>query len=199
MPAGVWMTAPPSAAEWQRRNRSSAAELVYRDENVIAAKLMLRAGRARELVATYDSPTGLLGVRRGQPLGSCYLQNSALVALTLRTVGRRDEADAMLRQADAIIQAAYRRGQVPLWFDEDAAGIWALQGKVALAVSALNRALSRGSAHATRTDLPQLADEPALGGLRGNPAFEAVRAKYDAHFARERQEAAHALKNPLSA
>ena len=198
-PAGVWMTAPPSAAEWQRRNRSSAAELVYRDENVIAAKLMLRAGRARELVATYDSPTGLLGVRHGQPLGSCYLQNSALVALTLRTVGRRDEADAMLRQADAIIQAAYRRGQVPLWFDDDAAGIWALQGKVALAANALNRALSRGSAHATRTDLPQLADEPALGGLRGNPAFEAVRAKYDAHFARERQEVAHALKIPLSA
>jgi hypothetical protein len=68
-PARVWMTAPPSAEEWRRRNRSWAAELVYRDENVIAAKLMLAAGRERELVATYDGPTALLGIRPGERLG----------------------------------------------------------------------------------------------------------------------------------
>jgi hypothetical protein len=33
------------------RNRSSAAELVYRDENVIAAKLLLGTGRASETTA----------------------------------------------------------------------------------------------------------------------------------------------------
>jgi TolB-like protein/DNA-binding winged helix-turn-helix (wHTH) protein len=196
-PAGVWMSAPPTAAEWQRRNRSAAAELVYRDENVIAAKLMLGAGRAKELVATYDSPTGLLGVRRGQSVGTCYLQNAALVALALRAVGRHDEAEGILRQSDAAIRAAYGRGVVPTWFDEDAAGIWAVQGKKDLAVTALERALRRGSSHSTRTDLPRLTDEPALRGLRGYPRFEAVRAKYEAHFAKERSETARALKIPL--
>jgi TolB-like protein/DNA-binding winged helix-turn-helix (wHTH) protein/Flp pilus assembly protein TadD len=192
--ARVWMTAPPSPSEWQRRNRSSAAELVYRDENVIAAKLMLGAGRASELAATYDSPTGLLGVRRGQRVGTCFLQSAAVIAVALRAVGRHVEADAILRQADAAIQAAYRRGQVPLWFEDDAAGIWALQGKSGQAVDALERALRRGSSHSTRTDLPQLKDEPALRSLRGYPPFEAVRAKYEAHYARERRETARALK-----
>ena len=197
-PAGVWMKAPPSASEWQRRNRSSAAELVYRDENVIAAKLMLTSGRSRELVATFDSPTGLLGVRRGQRVGTCYLQNAALVALALRAVGRNGEANHILGQSDAAIRTAYRRGTVPLWFEEDAAGIWALLGRPGSAVDALDRALRRGSAHATRSDLPKLADEPALRSLRGNPRYEAVRAKYEAHYARERAETARALKISIS-
>ena len=192
-PAGIWATAPPSPSEWQRRNRSSAAELVYRDENVIAAKLMLRAGRAKELVATYEGPTGLLGLRPGQSVGTCFLQSAAIIAVALRDVGRHGEAGALLRQSDAAIRAAYRRGPVPLWFDDDAAGIWALQGRSDLAVNALERALRRGSAHATRTDLPKLADEPALRPLRGNPLFKAVLSKYEAHFAKERTETARAL------
>jgi hypothetical protein len=194
MPVRIWVTAPPSPAEWQKRNRSWAAELVYRDQNVIAAKLMLRAGRARELAATFDTPTGLLGVRHGQALGTCYLQSAAIVAAALRDVGRRPEADALLREADGLIRRAYARGRVPLWFEDDAAGIWALQGKRAEAVGALERALRRGSVHATRTDLLRLEDEPALLSLRGDPGFEAVRSKYEAHFARERQETARALK-----
>src|SRR6185503_17010 len=161
-PANVWMASAPSAAEWQRRNRSSAADLVYRDENVVAAKLMLNAGRASELVATYDGPTGLLGLRRGQVVGTCFLQSAAIVAAALRAVGRNGEADAVLRSADSTIGRAYRRGPVPLWLEDDAAGIWALQGKPDAAAAALDRALRRGSAHATRTDLKRLQDEPAF-------------------------------------
>jgi TolB-like protein/DNA-binding winged helix-turn-helix (wHTH) protein/cytochrome c-type biogenesis protein CcmH/NrfG len=196
-PAAVLMKEPPNAAEWVRRNRSSAAELVYRDENVVGAKLMLSAGRARELAATYDGPTGLLGLRHGEPVGTCYLQNAAIVALALRAVHRGADADALLRQADAVIRKAYRRGDVPLWFDEDAAGIWTIQGKKDQAVAALERALRRGSSHSTRTDLPRLADEPALASLRGYGRFEAVRRKYDALYARERQETARVLKIPI--
>jgi hypothetical protein len=197
-PARIWMTAPPSPEEWQRRNRSWAAELVYRDQNVIAAKLMLRAGRASELIATFETPTGLLGVRRGQPLGTCYLQSAAIIASALRDVGRRPEADALLNEADGLIRRAYARGTVPLWFEDDAAGIWALQGKNDQAVGALERALRRGSAHATRTDLLRLEDEPALRPLLGDPKFDAVRSKYDAHLARERLETARALKIAIS-
>jgi TolB-like protein/DNA-binding winged helix-turn-helix (wHTH) protein/tetratricopeptide (TPR) repeat protein len=193
-PARIWMTVPPDSAEWRRRNRSSAAELVYRDENVIAAKLMLNAGRSHELVATYDSPTGLLGLRRGQRVGTCFLQSAAILAIALRAEGRNDEAASILASADAAIQAAYRRGPVPLWFEDDAAGIWALQGKPDMAVDALDRALRRGSSHSTRTDLPTLGAEPAFRALRGNAPFEKVRAKYDAHFTRERLETERALK-----
>lgn len=193
-PARIWVTTPPPPAEWQRRNRSWAAELVYRDQNVIAAKLMLRAGRARELAATFDTPTGLLGVRHGQALGTCYLQSAAIVAAALRDVGRRPEADALLREADRLIRRAYARGMVPLWFEDDAAGIWALQGKRNEAVDVLARALRRGSVHATRTDLMRIEDEPAFRSLRGDLGFEKLRRDYEAHFARERRETEQALQ-----
>ena len=194
IPVRVWMTAAPSDMEWRARNRSPAAELVYQDENVIAAKLMLSSRRAKELVATYDGPIGLLGIRGGLNIGTCYAQNATIVALALRAVGRNAEADSILQQADAAVQIAYRRGPVPLWLDEDAAAVWALQGKRTQAIGALDRALRRGSMHATRTDLPRLSDEPALRPLHGDPRFAAVQAKYDANFARERRETAEALK-----
>ena len=193
-PARVWMNDPPSPAEWQKRNRSAAAALVYYDENIVAAKRMLNAGRVRELIATYDGPTGLLGIRRGTTLGPCQLDEAAIVAIALRRAGRGAEADRMLRQADTLIRTFYRRGRVPIWFDSDAAGIWAAQGKTKLAIEALDRALRRGSVHAGRTDLPTLAEEPALGGLRSDPRFKAVATRYAAYFAKERQETARALK-----
>ena len=124
----------------------------------------------------------------------CFLQSAALVALALRDVGREEEATALLRQSDALLRAVYKRGRVPTWFDDDAAAIWALQGKADLAADALERALRRGAAHVTRTDLPRLADEPALRSLRGNPRFETVRSNYEAHFTKERSETAHALQ-----
>ena len=192
----VWMERPPTAAEWQNTNRSSAATLVYEDENALAAKMMLKTGRARELVATYDSPTGLLGVRAGVPINFCYVRDAATVALALRQVGRTREADALLWQTDALLRAIYARGRVISWLEDDAAGIWALQGKSDLAISALDRAFHRGWVHAGHTDLADLAQEPALQSLRGNPRFEALRAKYAAHWARERQETARVLNIP---
>jgi TolB-like protein/DNA-binding winged helix-turn-helix (wHTH) protein len=184
----------PSPAEWRLTNRSPAATLVYQDSNSLAAKLILQAGRADDLVATYDSPTGLLGIRRGVPINICYVRDAATVALALREVGRGREADALLAQADAVVRAAGRQGRVPKWFDEDAAGIWAVQGKPDLAIAALERALRRGWMHTSRTDLARLSDEPAFRSLRGRPRFEALQAKYDAHFARERRETAQVLK-----
>jgi tetratricopeptide (TPR) repeat protein len=126
------------------------------------------------------------------------LQSAAIIAVALQAVGRAEEANSILEQADATIQAAYRRGSVPLWFEDDAAGIWALQGKRDAAVDALDRALRRGSAHATRTDLANLADEPALRSLRRYPRFQPVIAKYAAHDAKERLETARALNMRVS-
>jgi TolB-like protein/DNA-binding winged helix-turn-helix (wHTH) protein len=190
----VQMTTPPSAAEWKRRNRSPDAALVYTDENLVAAKLMINAGRARELAASLDTPSGLLGIHRGDEAGVCYLQQAALVALTLRAVGRSDEADALLRRYDEVVRAGYRQGKVPTWFEDDAAAIWAAQGKTDQAVAALERALSRGWVHAGRVDLPSLEDEPAFRSLRGNRRFQALLAKHAVHFARERRETAQVLR-----
>ncbi|MEO5578451.1 MAG: winged helix-turn-helix domain-containing protein [Sphingomicrobium sp.] len=194
----VWMDEAPSPAEWQNRNRSFAAALVNHDVNVVAAKRMLASGRARELVATYYGPAGLLYMRPGVRVGVCDLHEAALVALALQTAGRREEADALLRDADALLRAAYRRGPVPIWFDEDAAAIWAVMGKSSQAIEALDRALRRGGAHAGRTDLPKVEDEPAFRSLRGDPRFEALRSKHAAHYARERAETARALKISIS-
>jgi hypothetical protein len=193
-PPRLWGSPRLSAADWRTRNRSAAAALIYHDENIVAAKRMLASGRARELIATYDSPTGLLGIKRGAPLGVSYIQSAALVALALRDVGRSDEASALLRQADVLLRSEYRRGPVPTWFDDDAAAVWALQGKSGEAVNALDRSLRRGWVHAGRTDLPSLDEEPVFRALRDDPGFRAMVAKYGAHYAKEREETVRALK-----
>jgi TolB-like protein/DNA-binding winged helix-turn-helix (wHTH) protein/Flp pilus assembly protein TadD len=192
--ARVWMKEAPSPVEWRKRNSSAAAALVYYDDNIVAAKLMLNAGRARELVETYDGPTGLLSIKRGRPLGPCQLDEAAIVAVALRAAGRRPEAEGILREADEVIHTLQVRGRVPVWVDSDAAAIWAARGKIGPAVEALDRALRRGSVHAGRIDLPDLADEPPFRSLAADPRFKAVRARYAANFARERRETALALK-----
>jgi len=189
----VWLASAPSAAEWQRHNRSAAAALVYQDENIVAAKLMLNAGRARELVATFDGPTGLLGLRRGQQVGPCQFQEVPLVASALRAVGRNGEADAVLRQAVERLGAAYRRGRVPVWFEGDAAAVWSVQGRKDLAFAALDRAVRRGWVYGGRIDLPSFSDEPAFRSLHSDPRFKTVQTKIAAHFSRERAETQRAL------
>lgn len=184
----LWLATAPSPEAWRTTNRSAAAALVNHDENRIAAKLMINAGRTAELAATYDSPTGLLGVKPGQAIGVCQVDEAIIVALVLRKQGRDGEATALLGQADALLRGLYRRGTVPSWVNGDAAGLWAVQGKTGPAMAALERALARGVAHASRADLPQLTDEPAFAALHGNPRFEAIQAKYIAHFAKERKE-----------
>lgn len=193
----IWMTAPPTPGAWLMRNRSNAAALVNYDENVVAAKLMLNAGRARELVATYDSPTGLLSLKPGLRLGPCQLDEAAIVALALRGAGRTAEANALLGEADALVKRLYRRGTVPTWFEEDAAGIWAAQGKAGPAAEALERALRRGWVHVGRTDLASIEAEPAFRTLGGHPRFQAYLANYKKHFAQERAEAARAFRKSV--
>jgi tetratricopeptide (TPR) repeat protein len=193
----VWMSPAPSSDEWQRRNRSPAAALVYNDENIVAAKLMLNAGRAPELVATFDGPTGLLGLRPGQPVGPCQFQEVPLVALALRAVGRNDEAEALLRQADERLRGVYRRGKVPVFIDADAAAVWAVHGKNTAALEVLRRAFDRGWTQSGRIDLTDLSNEPAFRSLRGDPRFKALLSRYEAHYSKERQETIRALRRPI--
>ena len=184
----VWMEEAPSAAAWQAQNRDRITADVYRAENLVAAKLMLNAGRARELAGAYDGAVGLLGMRAALPLRVDQLNEAPVVIIALREAGRTAEADRLLREADSAIRAVYGRGQVTFWFDAEAAAIRAVQGRTDEALSALERAIGRGWAHAGGTDLRDIANEPAFRSLRGQPRFERLRAGIAAHYARERAE-----------
>jgi TolB-like protein/DNA-binding winged helix-turn-helix (wHTH) protein/Tfp pilus assembly protein PilF len=186
----VWMEFPPSPEEWKKRNRSRLASEVYHYENEMAAKLMLNAGRARELVATYLSDAGLLGVHRNDRVRAHQLGDVPVVALALRRAGQPQEADRLLREADRVIRTVHKRGRVPIWFDAHVAGVWAVQGRPDEALSMLERAVRRGWTHAGTTDLPVLGDEPAFSMLRNNPRFRRIAAELKAHLQREKQEIA---------
>jgi TolB-like protein/DNA-binding winged helix-turn-helix (wHTH) protein/Tfp pilus assembly protein PilF len=191
----MWMSTAPSAADWRNHNRSTDAALIYADENLVAAKLMLKAGRAQELVATYDG-TGLLGLRPVRPLLASQLHQAPLVALALRAVGRNGEAERILDQADALLQTAYRRGKVPNWFEADAAAVWAVQGRSDRALDALVRAFDRGWVPVGRDDLPRLEDEPVFRSLHGDPRFERLKANLSARYRKERTEIEQLFRSP---
>jgi len=173
---------------WQSRNRDEIAADVYSDENHVAAKLMLRAGRAAELVNTYRSPVGLLGVRQREALRVDQLYETPIVALALRNGGQDADADRLLRNANRLMRAAYRRSAVPFWFDADVAAIFAVSGKKEQALTMLERAMRRGWTHSGSTDLPDIMHEPAFESLHGHPRFNALRTRIAERLSRERSE-----------
>lgn len=184
----AWVDAAPAYAAWQRTNRDPVAAAVNRKHNLVAAKLMLNAGRGRELVATYEGPAGLFGLTPRTHVRVDQLREVPVVALALRQEGRVVEADRLLRESDAAIRAVYRRGRVPFWFDADAAALFAVAGKKGEALTALERAFDRGWRQSGASDLRDTAEEPALESLHGEPRFERVHAGVAAHYAREREE-----------
>ena len=183
-----FMDVPPTPALWRQRNRDSIAAAVYRKHNLLAAKLMLNAGRWRELLATYDSAVGIQGLRPGSRLRVDQLSEAPVVALALRAGGRAQEAERLLRQADSLTRKIYRKGKVPFWFEAQSAAIFAVLGKKAEALSTLQRAFDRGWRQSDGADLGDIADEPAWRSLHGDRRFERLRGRIAAHYAREREE-----------
>lgn len=183
-----WMNAPPAPSVWQQRNRDPIASDVYRKHNLVAAKLMLNAGRWRELVATYDGPTGVSGLGPRKRLRVDHLREVPIVVLALRQAQRGAEANRLLSQADSAVRAVYRRGRVPFSFDADSAALFAVEGKKDASLSALERAYARGWRQSGGASLRDIGDEPAFQNLHGEPRFERLRVRLAAHYARERRE-----------
>lgn len=184
------MREPPSADEWRARNSDQVVAYIHGHYNLVAAKLLLNAGRHRELADYYHKDRGLLTLRPNErPRPAVLVEAAPLVALALRGSGRVGEADRLLAEADKAVAAALRRGRVPTSFLADAARLWAVQGRSDQALTALEKASGRGWLNSGFTDLLDLADEPAFRSLRGHPRFERIRARIAAHMARERREA----------
>jgi TolB-like protein/DNA-binding winged helix-turn-helix (wHTH) protein/tetratricopeptide (TPR) repeat protein len=184
----VWIDVAPAPAEWRKRNRDPVAAAVYRKHNLVAAKLMLNSRRWSELVATYDSPTGLFGLGPAKRVRFDQVLEIPVVALALRQAGRGSEADRLLREAEIAVRAAYRRGAVPFSFDVETAAVFAVRGNKDAALKSLERAYQRGWRQNSGASLPDIADEPAFRSLHDEPRFKQLQARLAAHYAREREE-----------
>lgn len=184
----VSMTSAPGSAIWRYHNRSADAALVYRQDNLVAAKLMLNVGRQSELVATYAGPSGLLGVTRGTPVQAADLPAIPIIALALRRMGSVREADALLLEATQVISAARRLGPVPFTFDAEAAAVAAARGDNERAIAELQRARSRGWVNIGWSDLLDIGDEPAFAGLRSDARFKTIETDLKELYARERRK-----------
>lgn len=190
----VWMAEAPTPAVWKSRNRDEIHSEVYRSDNLVAAKLMLDAGRTAELVSTYRGRIGLMGIRPGVRVRPHQIDAVPIVALALRQAGLRAQAGRILSDAEAAIRAAYRRGRVPLYFDVDSAAVFAVQGRNDAALNALEEAFQRGWRQNSGAHLQNIADEPAFRTLHGEPRFKQLQTALAAHYARERRELEQLLR-----
>lgn len=113
-----------------------------------ATKLLADEGRHEELVEVYDryfedaddfraklveSHTG--GLRK-------LVSMAPYLALSLRAVGREEEAERMLNIAIAEVRSSQRRGRIPELFHVEAARIYAVAGDEAQAVDHLDKAIA---------------------------------------------------------
>jgi hypothetical protein len=183
----------PTSAEFQRRSRN--IRYSWRDLGYVgrAAKMLINAGRAREVVQAYDRGELSQPSAAAATINSRWFEDGPVVAAALRVVGRGQEADRLLSRLDRAGGLAQRRsgGRLPARFLAMAAGTWAMVGKQQQALSALEKASSLGWLYVADLDdssLPDIGDEPALHSLRGMPRFEAFRAHLNADLARERRE-----------
>lgn len=195
----------PTLAELKAREASSP--YLYQDQAYVgrAAKMLINAGRARDVIALYDGD-GIMQISHRAPpsLPARVFEDGPVVAAALRAVGRREEADRILAGLHRQVAATLQRneGKVPDWFLAFAARTWAMEGKTEAALSALENATANGWSYAVEIDdssLQDLGDEPAFRPLRGQPRFETIRARINEHRAAERMRAMALLKSARAA
>jgi hypothetical protein len=192
LPAPLWRIASgagPAPGELEplliQATRDSRADFF----RLTALQQVLRDGRAAEIVSAYDRRVGILGdLHSVTAASSRRVLDEPLVALALRAVGRHQEADAMLAQADAAIRQSQSHGAIPNWMYAAASEVWAAQGRRDAALTALATAIDRGWHYSPMTPLPDIADIPAFAGLRGDSRFETLRRRLLDHNDAERRK-----------
>lgn len=189
----MWHNKPPTTDQVQALLRSP--QLVWDNEAAVSFRLatLINANRAREAAALFDakfrSPEQMA---KSPPFGhAAFIRHAALIALALRLSGRTAESQRMIAIADAEVQKTMRRGEViPNWYPALTAQLWAVAGRREAALSALERAASRGWFYnAERDSFVDIGLEPAFSTLRNEPRFQTVRNRFTLHARRELAEA----------
>lgn len=156
---------------------------------IFASRAMINLGRGSELVDKYRR-----GFRSRDDFIYTLTGNVTLVAVApnlavaLRAAGEDFEADYLLIAAERRVARgmadAPPRAEL-LW---ELAMIRGAQQRREEALELVARAVDRGWLPDGRSHALDIAQEPALRGLRGDPRFERARARILAHIARERAE-----------
>lgn len=167
-----------------------------------ASRSYLLSGRSRTLADMYlslgvsaDGFSRLLTEEESQPMH--FVLTAPLVAVALEKNGHPAEAKALLQLAQVKATANLKN-------DDSAtlvalARIYALQGHSAHAIGLLDRAVAAGWLGSAPELLPDLASDPALASLNGDPRFERLRSQILAAIARERAKVDQRLLRQLNA
>jgi TolB-like protein len=189
-PARVAEFAADPVATWKSRSRMFHLLSTLRS-----------AGRNAEIVRLYDarfpSPEAMLK-EYGPNTG--FIAHVALVAAALRDVGRTADADRLFALGTAAAERMDARGRMPGWHDAAYAGLLAATGQRSAALKVLERAASRGWLYnSDRLSFADIGDDPAFAPIRDDPRFQRLRAKQNAHVAREAREIAAIRLDPALA
>jgi hypothetical protein len=153
-----------------------------------ASRAMVNLGQSKELVRLYRA-----GFRDSDEFISQTRQRGMLAALAptlavaLNSAGFAEEASYILAAAANEVEPPLKRSA-----NREAAGelvvVRAAQGERVQALLLLEAVRRQGWLPDGRNHALDLAQEPALKDLRGNPRFEEIRRRILAHIARERSE-----------
>jgi hypothetical protein len=118
---------------------------------------------------------------------AALLRQATLYALALRTTRHPVVAQQLFKLADDAVRQVTESSGVPNWYYALIAQLRAAEGRNGEAIDALAQADRSGWHYESQRDsFPDVAMEPAFATLRGNPRFEALRAKWNDHVRRER-------------
>ena len=150
-----------------------------------AGRVYLLSGRSKKLAEMYRSlklsPTAFEALLNDP---QHFLNVAPLVAIALRANGGGSEAAELLAKAEATGKAAQRAGEAET--SAQLARIYALQGRRDEAISLLASAVARQWLPQPPLLLVDLAIDPALAPLKGDPRFERVRQQVLKTIERER-------------
>lgn len=153
----------------------------------VMPRLLLKVGRAREIVGFYDeaftSPQNMAA--RYSNLGLVEL--APVTAIALQQVGRVHEGARILLLADGMCRRAVQGDHSPMSFRVSCSRLWAVLGQKERAIGTLQRAFAQGW-RPDDAESQTLAEEPAYAVIRDDPRIKRIDAMLAAEQTRERRE-----------
>jgi DNA-binding winged helix-turn-helix (wHTH) protein/TolB-like protein/tetratricopeptide (TPR) repeat protein len=150
-------------------------------------RLALRHNRCDEVAGLYEAafPNADMFWRAAQGW-SQRINLGTLVMMCLDRAGRPREAAAMRAFIEAAVERTFSQAPAPTHALVRSAFFFAADGDTRRALALLKQGVDRGWAPQEPGDAADLADEPALATLHGQPSFDALRARVRSHVAAER-------------